>query len=114
MAPAQVLTSCIRRWHVKATCEEAQAHLGSETQRQWSDSATAWTAPVLLALYSLVTLIAAHRLGTHTIPARTAAWDRHEAATCSDAMAVVRRWFWAQAHCSLSQSEDDVVNIPRS
>jgi hypothetical protein len=74
LAPAQVLTSFLRRWHMEATCEDARAHLGIETPRQWSDQAMARTTPVVLALYSIVTVIAAHRLGTNTIPVRTAAW----------------------------------------
>lgn len=91
LAPAQVVTYGIRRWHMEATCEDARAHLGLETQRPWSDNATARTTPVLLALDSIVTWIAAHRLGTHTMPVRTAAGYRQEAATCADTMALVRR-----------------------
>ena len=40
----------------------ARAHLGVETQRQWSDRAISRTTPVLLGLFSWVTL-AAHLLG---------------------------------------------------
>ena len=72
------------------------------------------TTPVLLALYSIVTVIAAHRLGTNTMPVRTAAWYRNEAATFSDTMALVRRWWWGQDHVSMAHTEADVVNIPRS
>ena len=46
------------RWSVEVTFEEARAHLGLETQRQWSEKAIARTAPVLLGLFSLVTLLA--------------------------------------------------------
>jgi len=97
-----------------ATFEDARAHLGIETQRQWSDQATARTTPVLLALYSIITLIAAHLLGTNTMPVRTAAWYREEAATFSDTIALVRRWLWAQDRFSMSHTEADVVKIPRS
>jgi hypothetical protein len=79
LAPAQILTYVVRCWHMEATCEAARAHLGVETQRQWSQKATAQTTPASLALYSIVTLIAAHRLGTHTMPVHTAAWYRKEA-----------------------------------
>jgi hypothetical protein len=72
------------------------------------------TTPVLLALYSIVTLIAAHLLGTNTMPVRTAAWYRKEAATFSDTMALVRRWLWSLDHFSMSPTEADVVKIPRS
>jgi hypothetical protein len=46
------------RWSVEVTFEEAWAHLGLETQRQWSDLASARTTPVLLALFSIVTMLA--------------------------------------------------------
>jgi len=114
LAPAQILASFIRRWHMEATFEEARAHLGVETQRQWRHQATARTTPALLALYLIVTLIAAHLLGTNAMPVRTAAWYRKEAATFSDTIALVRRWLWCQDHFSMSDAGADVVKIPRS
>src|SRR5690606_35461040 len=34
--PAWVLDCFVRRWQMEVTFEEARAHLGVETQRQWS------------------------------------------------------------------------------
>jgi hypothetical protein len=56
--PEQILPWVVRRWSVEVTCEEARAHLGPETQRQWSDQAIARTIPILFALFSLVTVLA--------------------------------------------------------
>ena len=53
--PGQILEWFVRRWTVEVTFEEARAHLGVETQRQWSEKAIARTTPALFALYSLVT-----------------------------------------------------------
>jgi hypothetical protein len=114
LTPTEILTYFVRRWPMEATFEDAQAHLGIETQRRWSDKATARTTPALFALYSIVTMMAAHLLGTSTMPVRTAAWYRKEAATFSDTIALVRRWLWCQDHCLLSDAEADVVKIPRS
>jgi hypothetical protein len=114
LAPVQILTYFVRRWQMEVTFEEARAHLGVETQRQWSHPAIARTTPALLALYSLVTLIAAHLIGTNTMPVRTAAWYRKEVATFSDTIALVRRWLWGQEHFSMSHTKADVVKIPRS
>jgi hypothetical protein len=50
-----------QRWQVEVTFEEARAHLGVETQRQWSDLAILRTTPALLALFSIVVLWA-HQL----------------------------------------------------
>ena len=38
------------------TFAEVRAHLGVETQRQWSDKAILRTTPALLGLFSIVTL----------------------------------------------------------
>jgi DDE family transposase len=114
LTPVQILTYFVRRWQMEATFEEARAHLGVETQRQWSDRATARTTPALLALYSLVTLMAARLIGTHPMPVRTAAWYRKTQATFSDTIALVRQDLWRQCHFSTSQAEADVVKIPRA
>jgi hypothetical protein len=53
-----ILPWVVRRWSVAVTCAEARAHLDFETQRQWSDKAIAPTTPVLLGLFSLLTLLA--------------------------------------------------------
>jgi hypothetical protein len=114
LTPVQILAYFVRRWQMEATFEEARAHLGVETQRQWSDKATARTTPALLALYSLVTLMAAHLIGTNTMPVRTAAWYRKAHATFSDTIALVRQCLWRQCHFSMSQAAADVVKIPRA
>ena len=54
----QMLTWFVRRWTIEVTFEEARAHLGMETQRQWNDRAIARATPALLSLYSIITLTA--------------------------------------------------------
>src|ERR687885_1349157 len=56
--PAQMLPWFVRRWTMEVTFEEARAHLGMETQRQWNDRAIARTTPALLSLYAISTLTA--------------------------------------------------------
>ncbi|CAO4157346.1 DDE-5 domain-containing protein [Methylorubrum extorquens] len=57
-APAQIVSRFVRRWSVEITFQEARAHLGVETPRQWSDKAIDRTTPCLLTLLSIVTLLA--------------------------------------------------------
>jgi hypothetical protein len=52
----QIISDEISRWCLEVTFEESRAHLGIETQRQWSDLATLRSTPLLFGLYSLVTL----------------------------------------------------------
>jgi len=56
--PEQILAWVVMRWSVEVTFAEGRAYLGWETQRQWSDQAIAHTTPVLMALYSLITVLA--------------------------------------------------------
>lgn len=43
VSAVEILTYFVRRWQVELTFEEVRAHLGVETQRQWSDLAIART-----------------------------------------------------------------------
>jgi hypothetical protein len=48
--PEHLLPWFVRRWTIEVTCEEARAHVGMETQRQWHERAIGRTTPVLLSL----------------------------------------------------------------
>jgi hypothetical protein len=56
--PCQIISWFILRWQVEVPVHEVRAHLGVETQRQWSQRAIARTTPALLGLFSFVTLLA--------------------------------------------------------
>ena len=59
MEAAAIVTTYAQRWALEVTFAQVRAHLGVETQRQWTDLAITRTTPVLLGLFSLVTLLAA-------------------------------------------------------
>jgi hypothetical protein len=92
--PLQIVRWFVRRWQVEVTFREARDHLGVETQRQWSDRAIARTTPCLLALFSLVTLLAAHLGHRARLRVSASAWYRKKRPTFSDTLAAVRRQFW--------------------
>ena len=94
LSPTQIVQWYICRWSVEVTFQEARAHLGMETQRQWSDLAIARTTPALLGLFSLVTLLAYRLSGSSSLPVRNAAWYKKSEATFADALAFVRRYLW--------------------
>ncbi|WP_194725691.1 hypothetical protein [Noviherbaspirillum malthae] len=94
MMPAQILGWFVRRWQVEVTFEETRAHLGMETQRQWSAPAISRTTPAILALYSVVTLLAKPLFEQGLVAIRTAAWYDKQVATFSDTIALVRRYLW--------------------
>jgi DDE superfamily endonuclease len=113
-SPAQILAWFVRRWTMEVTLEETRAHLGIETQRQWSDWAIGRTTPALFGLYSLVTLLAHSLPPAQTRLVRTAAWYAKPRPTFSDALAVVRRELWSHYYFSRSRTKSEVVEIPRS
>jgi hypothetical protein len=96
------------------TFEEARAHLGIETQRQWSDLAIVRTTPALLGLFSLVTLFAHHLLQDQEMPVRQAAWYTKALPPFSDTLAFVRQRLWPVGISWMSPDDADVVKIPKA
>lgn len=92
--PIQILKWFIRRWRVEVTFQEVRTHLGVETQRQWSDQAIARVTPILMGLFSVVTLMAHLSQKNAELPIRQAAWYAKATPTFSDAIAFVRRRIW--------------------
>ena len=112
--PAQIIAWFVARWPLEVTFHEVRAHLGVETQRQWSDLAIARTTPCLLALFSLVTLWASDLAARGLVLPRRAAWYAKPAVTFSDALAAVRRQIWTAQDFSTSPNVRDMATIPRA
>ena len=108
-----IVASFIKRWSIETTFEESRAHLGFETQRQWSDLAIERTTPCLLSLYSLVALLAHDLYLEGRLVVRRSAWYAKQQATFSDALASLRRHLWEAEYFSTSPSDTDRVEIPR-
>ena len=101
---------------MEVTFHEVRAHLGVETQRQWSAQAIARTTPTLMGLFSLVTLLAHEHYRyqtTHPAPLRIAAWYTKTTPTFSDALALVRRHLWTQTTFPTSL-RNSVEKVPRA
>lgn len=92
--PVQILQWFVRRWQIEVSFQKVRAHLGVETQRQWSDKAIARTTPILMGLFSWVTLLAHQSRSDGSLPVRQAAWYAKSIPTFSDAIALVRRRIW--------------------
>jgi len=100
-------------WLIEVTFEEARAHLGVETQRQWSELAILRTTPALLGLFALVTVLAHGLLQGQELPARSAAWYSKPLPTFSDTLGLVRQQLWPVTISSISPAKPDMVEIPR-
>ena len=92
-----IIRTFMHRWPLETTFEESRAHLGIETQRQWSDLAIERTTPLLLGLYSLVTLAGAQMAQQAPLPVEQTAWYRKTLATFHDVLACLRRHIWLAA-----------------
>ena len=112
--PLQMLRWFVRRWRMEVTFEEARVHLGVETQRQWNRLAIARSTPILLGLFSVVTLLADGLMKAPGVVVRKAAWYEKPTPTFADAIASVRRCLWSSSHFSTSGANDEVCKIPRS
>jgi len=112
MAPKCVVDFFIRRWTVEVTFEEARAHLGVETQRQWSDRAIRRSTPALFALFSLVTLWADQLAEQGLLRTQRTAWYQKEHPTFSDAIASVRRHCYLKGGFSRSAPQPDIDKLP--
>ena len=111
--PEEILKYVVQRWSVEVTFEEARAQLGLETQRQWSDLAIARTTPMLLGLFSIVTLLAVqwHRSGL--LVAERTAWSEKDSPTFSDCMRLVRQQIWRSRIMGPSTETADVIQLPQ-
>jgi hypothetical protein len=112
--PEQIIAWFVLRWQLEVTFHEVRAHLGVETQRQWSDLAILRTTPALLGLFSLVTLLAHHLMPSTPPPVRQAAWYVKTTPTFLDAIAVVRRHLWTHLTFHTSPLGGDTVKVPRA
>ena len=99
---------------MEVTFEEARAHLGLETQRQWSDLAIQRTTPVLLGLFSVITPAALRCHEAGLLSAERTAWYAKPEPTFSDCLRLVRGRLRQARIRDRSEGTADVIELPRS
>lgn len=105
--PQQILAGFVQRWQLEVTFHAMRAHLGMETQRQWTPLAIARTTPALLGPFSLITLLAHPALTERAIRLPHTAWYVKPQPTFADALALVRRRLWVALRIPTSASMDE-------
>jgi hypothetical protein len=113
VTPETILVRFVGRWNIEVTFEEVRAHLGFETQRQWSKRAIERTTPCLLGLFSLVVLMA-KVLHPTTLPVQQSRWYKKEDATFSDVLGAVGSHLWSAMNYTHSASGAEMCLIPRA
>jgi hypothetical protein len=113
--PLHIVEWFVMRWQLEVTFEEARRHLGVETQRQWSDKAIARTTPLLLGLFSWITLVAhTFHVSGQPVVVRQSAWYVKPLPTFSDALALVRQQLWASLPTFQTSGENpDLIKVSR-
>lgn len=106
----QIIEKYVERWPEEVTFEETRRHLGMETQRQWSDEAIARTTPIILASFSVITLMGLEvaKSRGEAIPCQQTSWYKKEYVTFSDLLAYVRETILRN---SLVAKKDELRNI---
>jgi len=69
--------------------------------------------PLLLALFSIVTLVA-HQQLQHPFELPKAAWYQKTLPTFADALALVRQQLWQMQTFQMSSADVDTVKVPRA
>lgn len=111
-----IVEAFVLRWNIEVTFEEVRAHLGVETQCQWSEKAIRRTTTILMGLFSLVCLIAEaqNKFKKELIQTATAAWYYKEGlATFVDVLVYVKRIIIREKYLNESAQNDDFVQISR-
>ncbi len=111
--PVQILQWFRLRWQIEVTFEEVRAHLGVETQRQWSVQAILRTTPELLGLFSVVTALAHQQQLQSPFELPKAAWYHKSFPTFVDALALGRQQLWQRQTFQMSTVDTDIVKVPR-
>lgn len=107
LSPVQIIETYVLRWNEEVTFEESRAHLGIETQRQWSPKAIQRTTPALLALFSIVTLVALKLSKTQKLLPQKTAWYQKKNPTFSDLLTQVRYHIWKNSNYVMSNQNHD-------
>lgn len=113
LSAPDIIAFYVKRWNTEVTFEEARAHLGVETQRQWSSRAIARTTPVLFGLYSLASLIGIELKKYGTLGSASTAWYQKKEITFSDVIACIRRHIWTRNNLKQSRVRPNFIKIPR-
>ena len=108
-SPTQIIEWFVLRWNIEVTFAETRAHLGVETQRQWSDKAIARTTPLLMGLLSILVLVAIkmHETKKLLVQETTSWYDKKGELTLADIIMVIRRSIWVKMYFSKSRNHED-------
>lgn len=107
----QIVSLFTGRWSIEVTFQEVRAHLGFNTPRNWSAKSVLRTAPCLLGMFSVVSLIFADYSKGRTVKPPCMPWYNKIELTFSDAIVCVRRMCWSEV-LKQSPKHAGVLKLP--
>jgi hypothetical protein len=114
MAAGTIIEHYARRWNIEVTFEEARALLGLETTRHWCRQSVLRVTPIMLGLFSAVTLIWQRlpKARRQKVATATPCYPK-TAVTFADALAAVRRELWEQTLLGHGRKSGCLNSLPR-
>jgi len=114
MSPSAIIALYTGRWSIEVTFQEVRQHLGFATPRNYKEASVLRTAPCLLGLFTMVSLLFHRSTRDARKPPRPALypWYAKAEVTFSDALAAVRRQFWRQTILSEALPHRDLNKLP--
>ena len=112
MPPQQIVSLYTGRWCIEVTFQEVRADLGFTTPRNWSSKSVLRTAPCLLGLFSIVSMIFHRHTRRQATRPASFAWYIKTEPTFADALACVRRLCWSEIFRH-SSKHAGLTKIPR-
>lgn len=111
--PKFIIETFVKRFGIEIMFEESRAHLGMETQRQWSDKAILRSTPMIFSLFSFTCLAALRLRETENFQVSTASWyfKTTDEATFSDIISFVRDYCWKQRILVNSEKNGEMINL---
>lgn len=110
LSAQKIVSFFVRRWRIEVTFEEVRRHLGVESQRQWSDMAIERSTPSLMALFSIVCLMANTLHQLCPLVPNVTAWYKKQGVTFSDVLCAVRIEILGKAELSISHFRPHIDN----
>lgn len=114
LSASRIISLYTGRWSIEVMFQEAKGQLGLATPRNRKDKSVLRTAPCLLGLYSIVSILF-HRqhIGGKAAQPCSFPWYTKSEVTFSDALAGVRRLLWEQTVFSEANQHDALKKLPR-
>jgi hypothetical protein len=112
MRPEDIVSLYTGRWSIEVTFQEVRTHLGFATPRSWCKNSVLRSAPCLLGLFSVVSLLFQRMMRERTVTPRSTPWHARAEITFADAIQSVRRLLWDQTILKQAMFHAAVSKLP--